>query len=327
FIGLDGESGFDNTDPDANGALTGAAGPFGGRPGPRPFTDGDPSNGFWGYGVVPQSGAVVVGELDRPWAGAGGGAGGNASFVYGGGSWPPPVFSPDGDEKGSGGGGGGGSLQIAALGDIVFGQKGLIVCRGGHGGGGENTLFLNRVGGASGGGSGGHVILQCAGVIDLSLSLGASTTAGQQAGGILATGGQGGAGKNDLGGAFVSAAGQFETVPVLDGCPEGYPTAGSNSCRGHVDGAGGDGGPGIIQLHTLTGFDPTNPSILLPAGKTIGDLCKPLPIGSDGSIVLKPRFPGASGDAAQQTASSNDSNGWDRFLHLKPGAGLFQHLR
>jgi hypothetical protein len=325
FVGLDGESGFDNKDPNANGALSGPSGPFGGRPGPRPFSDGDPSNDFWGYGVVPQTGAIVVGELDRPWAGAGGGGGGNAAFIPNSGSWPPPNFNPIGDEKGAGGAGGGGSLHLIALGDIVFGQQGLILCRGGLGGGGENTLFLNRVGGGSGGGSGGHVVLQTAGVIDFSKSLGPSSKAGELAGGILATGGQGGAGKGDKGGAISSPNGQIQPHPSFDACPDGHPTTGTNACVGHIDGAGGDGSPGIVQLHTFTGLDPTNPSILLPAGKTIGDICKPLPVGSDGSILLKPRFP-AFGDAAALAAPSNPER-WEDFLRLEPGQGLFQLLR
>jgi hypothetical protein len=94
---------------------------------------------------------------------------------------------------------------------------------------------------------------------------------------------------------------------------------------GHIDGAGGDGSPGIVQLHTFTGLDPTNPSILLPAGKTIADICKPLPVGSDGSILLKPRFP-AFGDAAALAAPSNPER-WEDFLRLEPGQGLFQLLR
>jgi hypothetical protein len=191
FIGLDGEPGFSNEDLNASGALSGAAGPFGGSLGRRPFKDSDPLNDFWGYGIS-LAGFVVQGELDRPWAGAGGGAGGNACFVPNGAQWPQVPFNPIGDEKGAGGAGGGGSLQIFALGDIVFGQTGLILCRGGLGGGGENKYYLDRIGGGSGGGSGGHVILQTAGVIDFSLSLGPSTKPGELAGGILATGGQGG---------------------------------------------------------------------------------------------------------------------------------------
>ena len=324
-IGLDAEPGFDNTQAE-NGALSGPGPAHGGSIGSSPFDDGDPRNDHYGLKLNLETGAIVVGELKKPWAGAGGGGGGDASQVPAGQSVPPP-YVLGGDEKGAGGGGGGGSLHLMSLGPIAFGPLGEIRSRGGAGGGGENTLFLNRVGGASGGGSGGHVILQCAGVIDLSLSLGASTTAGQQAGGILATGGQGGAGKNDLGGAFVSPGGQFETVPSLDGCPDGYPTAGTNSCRGHVDGAGGDGGPGLVQLHTLTGFDPTNPSILLPPGKSIGDVCKPLPVGADGSIVLQPRFPGLAGDESATASGSSESSRWKRVLRVDPSQSLMQLLR
>ncbi|HZI64792.1 MAG TPA: hypothetical protein VFE44_08425 [Thermoanaerobaculia bacterium] len=320
FIGLDAEQGFENRDANAQGAYTGPAGPMGGRVGPRPFADADPSNDFYGYGIDAQTGAIVVGELAKPWAGAGGGGGGNASFVGNGGTFPPP-FSPTGDEKGAGAGGGAGQLEILALGDIVFGSNGLIMCRGGLGGGGENTLFLNRVGGGSGGGSGGHVILQTAGVIDFTQSSGASTTAGELAGGILATGGQGGAGKGDKGGAISQPNGQTQTPPFFDACPEGYPLTGTNACVAHVDGAGGDGGPGIVQLHTLTGFDPTNPSILLPPGKSIGDVCKPLPVGADGSILLKPRFPGLPGDAAASAPANTETSRWERLLRVRLGLG------
>lgn len=327
FIGLDGEEGFENRDPNAQGAYTGPAGPMGGRVGPRPFTDADPKNDFYGYGIDTQTGAVVIGELATPWAGAGGGGGGNACFVPNSGTFPPPVFNPFGDEKGAGGGGGGGSLEILALGDIVFGPAGLIVCRGGLGGGGENTLFLNRVGGGSGGASGGHVVLQTAGVIDFTKSLGASSTAGQLAGGILATGGQGGAGKNDKGGATSQSGGQTQTPPFFDACPEGYPSSGTNACVAHIDGAGGDGSPGIVQLHTLNGFDPMNPSILLPPGLTIGDVCKPLPVGADGSILLKPRFSGKPGDEASQAGAVGELSRWQRFLRPSPGQALLQSLR
>jgi len=320
FLGLDAEVGFPNKDPLAQGASSGPDGPVGGRTGPSPFVDADPSNDFYGFGIDPLTGAVTQGELQQPWAGAGGGAGGDASFVGSGGTWPPP-FSPTGDEKGAGGAGGGGSLEILALGDIVFGPAGLILCRGGSGGGGENTLFLNRVGGGSAGGSGGHVILQTAGVIDFSNSLGPGTTPGTLRGGILATGGQGGAGKNDTGGAIVSTQGKQETPPWLDACPPGYPLSGSNACRDHVDGAGGDGGPGVVQLHTRNGFDPTNPSILLPLGLTISDVCKPLPVGADGSIRLLPRFPGYPGDSGRHSGGSSAQR-WVERLRVRPGERL-----
>ncbi len=300
YIGFDAEKGFDNNDDDANGALTGAAGPIGGSAGPGPFGDSSASNDFYGTAVDLASNQVIVGELKKPWAGAGGGGGGDAAFVGVGGTFPKTPYSPTGDEKGAGAAGGAGSIRILALGDIVFGQNGLIVCRGGSGGGGENTLFLNRVGGGSGGGSGGHVILETAGVIDLTAAAGNSTTAGKLAGGIIATGGQGGAGKADNGGATASASGKVETLPNLDACPKTslgaaytFTSPIANKCKDLVDGAGGDGGPGIIQLHV---GDPTS-DILLPASGLLTDVCKPAPFGryffnsgSTGSPVLAEKW-------------------------------------
>jgi hypothetical protein len=322
FIGLDAEQGFSNLDPNANGALTGPAGPFGGRVGPQPFLDGDPSNDFWGQALDLQTGAIVVGELKRPWAGAGGGGGGDASFVGAGGTFPQNPFSPVGDEKGAGGAGGGGSLHVVALGDIVFGAEGLILCRGGSGGGGENTLFLNRVGGGSGGGSGGHVILQTLGRVDFTRSQGPGGAPGTLAGGILATGGQGGAGKNDTGGATTGGSGKQETLPDQDACPDGYPPSGPNACRGHVDGAGGDGGPGLVQLHTRTGLDPANPSILLPPGLTLHDICKPLPVGADGSLRLLPLLrPYLKSGLGGEDGPSDVTRRVER-LRLRPGQRL-----
>ncbi|HVS18326.1 MAG TPA: hypothetical protein VMT18_06985, partial [Planctomycetota bacterium] len=277
----------------ASGALTGLAGPFGGRAGAQPFFDGDPSNDFYGVAVV-ANGDLIVGELQTPWAGAGGGGGGDASFVPGGGQFPPVPFKPTGDEKGGPGGGGGGSLTVLAAGDIVFGPNGLILARGGSGGGGENTSFVNRVGGAGGGGSGGHVILQTLGVIDMRHSVGPSTSAsslGTMLGGILATGGQGGAGSGDQGGAILGSNGKVDTLPQQDACPptlsgNAYPGSGPNACKGHVDGAGGDGSPGIVQMHTRTGLDPVAPSILLPPGVGIGSLVVPTPVCSEPGCKL-----------------------------------------
>lgn len=289
FIGLDAERGFDNKDANANGALTGPAGPFGGDAGPSPFADLNPDNNFFGNATDdngtpadPSDDKLITGELKKPLAGAGGGGGGDAAFCVGG-TFPQIPFNPNGDEKGAGGAGGGGSLHILALGDIVFGPNGLIVCRGGSGGGGENTLFLNRVGGGSGGGSGGHVVLETAGVIDMSLALGPSTVVGKLAGGIIATGGQGGTGKADKGGALAQPGGKVETPPHFDACPPtlaggAYPTTGTNACLGHIDGAGGDGGPGLVQLHAPGGWA----SILTPVGKTLADVSKPAPVSFDG---------------------------------------------
>lgn len=267
-IGLDGEKGFDNWLGD-NGANHPGQPPQGGAVGASPFVDADPTNDFFGKALDAFSGQVTLGELIRPWAGAGGGGGGNAAQISSG-TFPGP-FNPQGDEKGAGGAGGGGSLRLIALGPVVFGSQGELRARGGFGGGGENTIFLNRVGGGSGGGSGGHVIVESATRIDLS-ALPMNALA------IDARGGQGGAGSGDSGGAFQSTQGQKETTPLQDACPPGYPTSGNNGCRGQVDGAGGDGGPGLVQLHTPRGVVGTNGAladIVVASGATLASVCSP----------------------------------------------------
>jgi hypothetical protein len=125
FIGMDGEPGFDNPEA-SNGAISGAGPAHGGALGPAPFFDADGGNDFFGTKFDTVSGLLVVGELKKPWAGAGGGAGGDASNVGTNGTFPGP-WDPTGDEKGSGGGGGGGSLEVLALGNIVFGPNGQII--------------------------------------------------------------------------------------------------------------------------------------------------------------------------------------------------------
>ena len=264
-IGLDAESGFANLStqsPTPSSAVSPPGPPRGGAAGFSPFTDPDPSNDFFGTLVDDATGALTRGELVDPWAGAGGGGGGDAVYTNGQ-PFPPTPYYLGGHENGAGGGGGAGSLRILALGDIVFGSGGRIVCRGGDGGGGQNTSFFDRVGGGSGGGSGGHVILETASRIDLSQGSG---------GAIDATGGQGGPGANNVGGALPGT----EPAPLLDACPTGYPTTGPNGCLGHVDGAGGDGGPGIIQMHTPGGL--AGGDILLPPFLTLRELCFPEPI-------------------------------------------------
>lgn len=302
-IGLDAERGFDNL-LGQNGALNGPGAPRGGAIGSSPFVDGDPSNDFFGLARDDASGRYILGELDRPWAGAGGGGGGDASQVPIGQGWPAP-FSPGGDEKGAGGGGGGGSVHLLALRSIYFGDMGQISARGGTGGGGENTLFLNRVGGASGGGSGGHVVLESGERIDLRAKppvVIASPAQNHWA--IDVRGGQGGAGANDLGGSYLTLNGATETTPNLDACPGPglYPTSGVNACRGPVDGAGGDGGPGLVQMHTPTGRVGTSPlsaDILLPGGgSTLDMLCAPAPLLAQGSNGANPaHFISAAGGA------------------------------
>ena len=293
-IGLDGEDGWDN-DEAANSSIAGAGPAKGGKLGPSPFLDNDPLNNFFGTQFDTANGQIIMGELKTPWAGAGGGGGGDAAKVKNTETFPQSNFNIAGDEKGAGGGGGGGSLQILALGNIVFGPSGQIVCRGGAGGGGENTIFLNRVGGGSGGGSGGHVILQTASVLDFSQVVGAQA--------ILATGGQGGAGKDDKGGAFRSNTGIKETTPKKDACPD--PVA----CLGPHPGAGGDGSPGLIQLHTSGGV--VGSDILLAAGETLSTICSPPPLcelGANpgvGGCYLVPSFGRLSRARSQWIALGN----------------------
>ena len=297
-VGFDAEQGFSGYPGDtqfagAIGVITGATPPVGGRPGSGPFTDGDPSNDFWGT-MTTVGGTFIRGELDHPWAGAGGGGGGNAINSN---SYPERPFDPTADEIGAGGGGGGGGVTLFALGPIVFGAGGRIDASGGTGGGGENSLQtggVTHIGGGSGGGSGGHVVLESSERIDLSRC--SSTTTPR--GGIYALGGEGGAGKNNIGGA---QPGGHALPPVVDGLPpNSYPSA-TAPC-GVVQGqagyefgntvgdplsygdypyvvicAGGDGGPGIVQLHT------PSPSDVIPPqgpGENIYTIVQPPPVSS-----------------------------------------------
>jgi hypothetical protein len=211
--------------------------------------------------------------------------------------------------KGCGGGGGGGSLTILALGDIKLIGAGSIDASGGCGGGGENTNGTNRIGGGSGGGSGGHIILQTASKIDLSavtMDEDGSIYPQSEAGGIYAVGGQGGEGQFGVGGA---SANGHQTTPLLDALPpNSYPSTGSNQGPCAVDGnvvgntgttgsagpidvvynCGGDGGPGIIQLHA-----PSVADILPPTGNlaTLGRCVRPYPVGSTPDNVDNPAAP------------------------------------
>ena len=143
----------------------------GGNPGRGPFQDLDPSNDFFGVKpVVEPDGmggfqvtGLIRGELSSIWAGYGGGGGGDALPSN---TFPTPKWTAASDEKGGGGGGAGGGIRIRALGPIVFGTSGRISADGGHGGTGENTNFLDHVGGTGGSGSGGHIVLESAVRID-----------------------------------------------------------------------------------------------------------------------------------------------------------------
>jgi hypothetical protein len=317
-VGYDAESGFhgyfpvatDTVSVGAIGVITNQSPPVGGAAGPRPFVDSNPENDFWGTMLHNSDQQLIHGELASPWAGAGGGGGGNAIVSN---HFPTTPFDPTGDEKGAGGGGGGGSLTILALGSITFGPTGRIDASGGTGGGGENSLQtgdVTHIGGGSGGGSGGHIILQTASQIDMSAMDSTPVPSPAWSGGLYALGGQGGAGKNNIGGAQPLGN---AVPPCSDALPPpvSYPTAGGTdtpkgvcamttangdggySCTNHVgdpsslggygDGpalvvicCGGDGGPGLIQLHA-----PAN-SIHAPntGQNNIYSCCKPPPVGS-----------------------------------------------
>ena len=217
--GLVAEPGVDG-DAQASGAQTSLPPAKGGAAGTPVFVDGDPSNDFFGT-RLDENGDLVLGELSRPLGGRGGGGGGDAlpSSVF-----PTPNWTPASDEKGGGGGGGGG-LGIVFTRELKVGALGQIKADGGQGARGENTLFLNSIGGNGGGGSGGYLVLQAL-TIDLSE---ASDSA------LRAVGGLGGV---DAGGT--------------------------------LDGDGGNGGPGVIQLHT-----PGGAGIVLPAGQTLADVSRP----------------------------------------------------
>jgi len=298
IIGLDAENGSDG-----QLAIPGALGgnpSRGGNKGPRPFTNNNPLDpllaaldddtsasgnaptsalfhidDFWGSMLIGST--IVRGELAKPWAGAGGGAGGDvvASTTF-----PTTPFNPIVDKKGAGGGGGAGSLTILCLGTIKFGVQGRIDANGGTGGGGENTSGTNRIAGGSGGGSGGHVILQAGNEIDFLACvtpgvIGENYRTGP---GIYARGGEGGEGANGIGGTNPPSN---ENSPSTDQLPPNHYGAGAvcafpGNAVGTVVGCGGDGGPGVIQLHVSA----LNKIRIPPATAKLSQIIRPNPIGS-----------------------------------------------
>ena len=237
-----------------------------------PFHDNDDENDFLGAMLVDfgtESQRLVIGELDRVWAGSGGGGGGDAVKSA---NFPLDPFTTVGDEKGAGAGGAGGGLRLLAIGDIIINWNGstatggALRADGGSGGAGENASGFDRIGGGSGGGSGGHIVLSSAGSIVIG---GESQAAGSfyddpEEGHlprlVTAVGGEGGAGRAGQGGANQSgprpwdcdaiAFPRFEgstAPPFLADCFQSL--ACFTDPLGPVTGAGGDGGPGLIQLH------------------------------------------------------------------------------
>ncbi len=282
LLGLDAENGFAGH-PSANAATRpGETLPWGGLAADRPFTDiNGTGDDFWGtmrkdFGTGNE--LLVQGELVQPWPASGGGAGGDATRAT---EYPPPDLLNNDQDKGCGGGGGSGALTILALGRISMGINGKITARGGHGSGGENTNYVNRIGGGSGGGAGGHIVLQTAQQIDLSeLPQNGNPNAAPS---ILARGGQGGAGFSNAGGADDN-----ELTPQADAHHTGELTDNPfeeplpSQCfvqTGIIVSAGGDGGPGLIQFHVGSLPD----DVIGPLGDSglVRDAVRPAPVGYD----------------------------------------------
>lgn len=270
-IGLDVEQGGPGA-PNANGAIGGlGVPPVPGAPGPSPFVDNDPTNDFWGLMRL-GSGAHVTGELPHLWAGSGGGGGGDACMTS---SFPTFPYNPTSDEIGSGGGGGGGALMILALSDIIFGASGRLDASGGTGGGGENTAGINRVGAGGAGGSGGHIVLQTRGALDFRACMGGINGAR-----LWALGGQGGEGRDGVGGAGPNGVPRPPDQDSINLVPPFDPACLPTSPPGIINwvGTGGDGGPGVVQLHVGTLDDVLSPTA---PGVTLSQIVSPPPVGAD----------------------------------------------
>ncbi len=271
LIGMDAEPGFSGS-LDGMGAVSQATFAMGGAMSPFPFLDASDNNDFFGT-LLTSNGSQILGELPSVWAGAGGGAGGDAVSSS---TFPLTPFTITGDEKGSGGGGGAGGLLILAIGNIEITGDGELTADGGTGGAGENVIFFDRIGGGSGGGSGGHIVMSSASSIIISsestnIATGLfyqddPTRPVHEKRPLRALGGQGGAGRESFCGANENGETQwrsdaippeaFESNTLIP--PQGLPSF--NNCNrvaanqmepaeGVVLGGGGDGGPGIIQLH------------------------------------------------------------------------------
>ena len=261
------EDGYDGH-PAGRGGVTGLSPARGGASGRGPFIDGDPENDYFGLrAIVDAEGNVVAfqrGELPSLWGGYGGGAGGDASPFD---EFPSPSWFPTSDEKGGGGGGGAGALRILALGRIVIAPSALVRGRGGKGAIGENTAFHDHVGGSGGSGSGGHLVLESAREIDF-------TDGDPDAPSRFAL--------EARGGPTIVGEKDSENGPVPCGISHG-----------------GQGGPGVIQLHVpestaAPGSDPSTTNLVVPraallAADPLAELCNPAPVVLLPSVASRSR--------------------------------------
>lgn len=297
LIGLDGEYGNVGA-INGKGAL-GNDRAQGGVLGPSPFKDNDPDNDFLGTKLT-VDGELISGELEDVWAGGGGGGGGDSvnSDVF-----PHPNFGPTTDQKGAGAGGGAGGLELLAIGSITVGSEevqGRVVAEGGAGAGGEQGLL--RIGGGSGGGAGGHLVLSSA---DRIVIHGKAASAGpwyKDSGEdhlprvLSAVGGQGGTGALNKGGSIAGSTTKWscdrvpfpfleypDVPPIQEDCFKKLPNTGDP--EGPCDAAGGDGGPGLIQLHVEDPGDLIFPTLETELGGTYATgldvtyACAPPPVG------------------------------------------------
>ncbi len=229
-------------------------GPDPGSAGATVFSpDGNTGDDFWGSRLNPD-GTVTTGELLMPWAGSGGGASGDSQRI--------PRVDIDGDDlyepledffpvatlaemtaapnnyyqKGAPGGAGGGQVLIFAIGKIKIGEMGAVTARGGNGTGGESLNWFYTMVSGSGGGSGGHIVLQSSTGLDISeLFVGAASNQGQLAGLVPTEAVSAFGGRRGWSGAHIVK------VP-------GDPSKNDGNGTFQV-GRGGAGGNGIIQIH------------------------------------------------------------------------------
>jgi hypothetical protein len=304
LIGMDAEPGFPGSF-NGTGAVSRNAPAVGGEVGQSPFVDASPNNDFFGT-MITAGGAQIRGELPSIWAGAGGGGGGDAVTSA---TFPLTPFLISGDEKGSGGGGGAGGLLILAIGDIILEPNGSVTAEGGHGGGGENQSLFDRIGGGSGGGSGGHIVMSSAGSIIIQAEATSAATgdfyrddaglAIHESRPLSALGGQGGAGRQDRCGAGRNGStswrqdgipleafeGRLDVPPNLATMQGSFfacnAVPGGSACsnvipapEGTAFGAGGDGSPGIIQLHVSD----SDTELLFGSTGQAGYLAQPLDV-------------------------------------------------
>jgi len=200
--------------PLASGAIFGLV-PRGGSIGLSPFRDDNPRNDFWGVRLDPVTGELVVGELSGLGAGAGGGGGGDSVRST---VFPHPNFQNKTDDKGGAGGGGAGAIHIFAR---------------------DRIQLFNEVTGVQGsitanGGDGGR---------------GQLVIFGMQF--FVPCGGGGGGGS---GGHIVLESNTGIDLGAGAEALQARGGAGGDPTQGDYVGRGGEGGPGIIQLHTPGGL-------------------------------------------------------------------------